>query len=216
MRYVQPILFVAGDNEMETLIHAKETYREDFDILIPYEYQRRHYKLLLNYVAPDYYNMCPVKPLLKDTLKDIDKSPYGDYFKYFLISFLKQSNWSPEDFTDWLNQPHHLYFKEHNIKILRFYELKTYYQTVVIDLNLKNGNRWNRMWDLPPNIFNVITVNTILHHLSEGGRLYFTNTERNWDKIFDYTRYGFDQIEEDLYIRKITPKMNFKIPRKWL
>lgn len=216
MRYVQPILFVAGDDEMATLVRYKETYREDVDIVVPYEYQRNHYNLLLNYVAPDYYGMCPVRLSLSDTLKDIEKSPYGDYFKYFLISFLKKNQWSSGNFTRWLQRPHHLYFKEHNIKILRYYELKNYYQTIVMDLNLTDGNRWNRMWGLAPNIFNTNTVNTILLNLSEGGKLYFTNIEGNWGKIFDYTRYGYERIEDDLYIKNVTPKMKFKVPRKWL
>lgn len=217
MNYIEPILYVAGDNEMSILGHSNQKIKRDFDIMIPYEYQRKHFELILDYIAPEYYKMCPTRISYHDTLNDIEKSPYGDYFKYFYIKFiLHNGEYNAKEFIRWLNYSHPIYIKKRNIKILRCFELKRYYNTIVIDLNTSTGNRWNRLWNLSPNLFNKNTILEALKHLTEGGKLVFLNTKGNYNKIWDYTRTGFKEIEENYFIKEETPKNEFKLPRKWL
>ena len=90
MKYVQPILYVCGNDELAMLNHTKKQHKYDFDMLAPYDYQRKHINLLTGYVAPEYYKMCPTEDSQSETLKTIEGSPYADYFIYFLICFLKE------------------------------------------------------------------------------------------------------------------------------
>lgn len=212
MRYIEPILLVSGDNEYETLQLAKSTWR-DFDILIPYEFQRMHYKLINNYIAPEYYQMCPIGEDLAHTIRLINKHPYQKYFKFFFVKF-RQSGM--ENFEDWLKSEHPLYIKDKKLNLLRYYQLRRFYNTLIIDLKLSNGNIWNRFWKLPPSFFNDESLKNILKFLTDGGKLIFRNIEGNMGRIFDLTREGYTQISDDCFIKNETPKTKYKEPRKWL
>lgn len=217
MNYIEPILYVSGDNEMFILDHSDQKIKKDFDIMIPYEYQRKHFELILDYIAPEYYKMCISRYTLYDTINDIGKSPYSDYFKYFLVKFLMDNGkYDAKDFIRWLNKSHPIYIKKRNIKILRYFDLKRYYNTIVIDLDISKGNKWNMLWGLPPNLFNKNTMLKVLDYLTEGGKLVFLHPEYSHGKIFDYTRTGFKEIEEHYFIKEETPKNEFKLPRRWL
>lgn len=218
MIYIQPILFVSGDDEHKTLGNAYQDVfikNDDFDILVPYEYQKIHYKLLNRYIAPDYYRMCPVGETLTETLQLFNENPYKSIFKYFFVKFrLSNKNGGIKEFQEWLNGPHLLFFRRMNLKIIRSYQMRRYYNTIVIDLNLTNGNKWNRFWGLAPNFYNKDTIFHILDYLTDGGKLIFINIEGNMDKIFDYTRKGFIEIDKDYFIKKASPKKKkYKIPR---
>ena len=142
MKYVQPILYVCGNDELFMLTHIKEHYRNDYDVLAPYDYQRKHLSLLNGYVAPEYYKMCPAEDSQSETLKVMENSPYTDYFVYFLICFLKEEPYyNRTRFLMWLNKRHPVYIKERNFDVLKYYELKRYYQTIVIEYcsNIKVG-----------------------------------------------------------------------------
>ena len=217
MRYVQPILYVCGNDELFMLNHIKEHYRHDFDVLVPYDYQRKHIFLLTGYVAPEYYEMCPVEDSLSETLNAIDKSPYAEYFLYFLICFLKEeSYYNKVPFQMWLDKKHPIYIKEKSFDVLKYYELKRYYQTIVVDLDLDNGNFWNRMWDLIPNVYKKKSIDRITDHLLEEGKIIFLNMKGNWRKIYDYTESGFTEVEDNCFMKNKTTKKEFKIPRNWL
>ena len=124
MNYIEPILYVAGDDEIFILNHAKENRKEDFDVMIRYDYQKKHFELLNNYIAPEYYKLCPDKQ--KFFLEyEIEEVPYGDFFKYFYIKYLQEKKiFKRLEFKKWLDQEHPLYVKERNVWPLRYYELK--------------------------------------------------------------------------------------------
>lgn len=217
MRYVQPILYVCGNNELSMLNHIKEHYRHDFDILVPYDYQRKHIKLLNGYVAPEYYKLCPVKDTQSETLEAINGSPYADYFIYFLICFLKEELYYDKTrFSLWLNKRHPIYMRGKSFDILKYYELKRYYQTIVVDLDLDNGNFWNRIWRIAPNVYKKKSISKILDHLLEEGKVIFLNVKGNWKKIYDYVESGFTEVESNCFMKDKTIKNEYKEPRSWL
>ena len=218
MKIIQPVLFVSGDDEMATAILAKDSWKKDWDVLIPYEYQRKHFEMIFNYVAPEYYQKCPVKDTLENSIKEISGSAYREYFMYFLVSFMiynKQGGYDPKLFQDWLDKKHSLYIGR-RADILRYYDVRKYYQTIVIDLNIGDGNKWNRLCGLTPNYFGQHTIFYILQYLSDGGKVIFVNIKGNMKKIFDYTRVGYEEIEEDIFRKIPSPKKKFKIARNWL
>ena len=217
MKLVQPILYVCGNDELSFLNYIKENYRHDYDVLVPYDYQRKHISLLTGYIAPEYYKMCPAEDSQSETYKAMDKSNYRQFFIYFLICFLKEeTHYNRTRFLMWLNKHHPLYMKERNFDVLKYYELKRYYQTIVVDLELDNGNLWNRMWGLAPNVYKKKSVRIILDHLLEQGKVMFINVKGNWKKVYDYTETGFTEIEPNCFIKNKTVKKEFKKPRNWL
>ena len=216
MRIVEPVLLVSGDDEMAMANYAKDSWKNDWDVFVPYEYQRKHFELIFTYVAPEYYNKCPVKGMLEDTIKEMEESPYCDYFKYFLVTFMiEHGEYDPEVFHEWLNKNHPLYIGS-KADILRYYEVKRYYQTIIRDLNIGDGNKWNKLMDLIPNYFGKHIILYLLQYLSEGGKLVFLNIEGNMKTMFDYTRKGYEELEEGVFRKKPTPKKKFKLPRSWL
>jgi hypothetical protein len=217
MKYVQPILYVCGNNEVSFLNYIKAQYRHDFDILAPYDYQRKHISLLRGYVAPEYYKMCPAEDSQSETLKTIDGSPYADYFIYFLICFLKEeTHYNRTRFLMWLHKRHELYMRERSFDVLKYYELKRYYQTIVVDLELDNGNFWNRIWGMAPNVYNKKAISKISDHLLEEGNIIFLNMKGNWKKVWDYVENGFTEVESNCFMKNKTIKKEYKTPRNWL
>lgn len=217
MKYIQPILYICGNDEMFILNLAKEKYKYDFDILVPYDYQRKHIELLNSYIAPEYYKMCPAEDSIKATLKRFDESSYKDFFKYLLICYLKtELHYNRTRFLKWLNGEHSVYIKEKSFDVLKYYELKRYYQTIVVDLDLENGNRWNRVWSLAPNVYNKKSFRTITDHLLEEGKIVFLNVDGNWRTMYEYIEEGFTEVEQHCFIKNKTIKNEFKIPRNWL
>lgn len=217
MKYIQPILYVCGNDELFMLNHTKEQHKYDFDMLAPYDYQRKHLSLLNGYVAPEYYKLCPAEDSQSETLKTIEGSPYADYFVYFLICFLKEElHYNRTRFLMWLNKRHPIYVRDRRFDVLKYYELKRYYQTIVVDLDLDNGNSWNRVWDLAPNVYKKKAINKILDHLLEEGKLIFINADGRWSKMYDYVEHGFTEVEDNCFIKNKTIKKEYKEPRTLL
>ena len=74
MKYLAPVLCVCGNSEVDLLKHVQKYWYKDYDILVPYEYQRKHFELIYGYIAPDYYSMCPCRDSLEDTIADMESS----------------------------------------------------------------------------------------------------------------------------------------------
>ena len=100
--------------------------------------------------------------------------------------------------------------------MLKYYEVRRYYQTIVIDLDLDNGNSWNRVWGLNPNVFNKKTVSKILDYLLEEGKVIFLSTHNKWGVMYDYTKDGFTEVEMNCFMKDKTAKKEYKEPRTWL
>lgn len=210
VKFVKPGLLVGGFNEYALLDFVDDM--SDVDVLVYYEYQRKHFDLIKNYFPPQLWQECPIEDTLERTVDSFDSKIYSDYFKYMIVKFLQKNEYDPESFSEFLNSPKPL-VKPFESSIIRHYEIRKYYQTMIIDMDLGNGNKWNRFYGLPPSFFEYSLLENVLDHLMEEGVVRFINSSL-WDvlELVD----GFEEVEENVYRKMKTKKQVYKKPRMYL
>jgi len=211
---VQPVLIVNGYNEMDSLYFLRENSLRYSDILITHEYQRIHLDTIRSYINPEYYRRCPARRSYKRMMKKINKSGYKNFYMYFLVKYLQQNNYKKKDFKYWLKNNQKLYVKTRKVNILRHFDLKKSYNTIIISLKQYDGNYWNRFYSLPPNYWSEILLRNILNHLNEEGYIIFLNGKLA--RQLEYASIGYRKIEEKVYQKLPTPRKKFKHPRMGL
>lgn len=215
MKYIiPPTLLVGGFNDLNLLKFAHSKGQFDIDFMVYYEYQRKHLELLLSYIQPELYESFPAYETLEETIGFIENSIYKERYYYMLVSFLHHNEYDKDKIKDWLNN-RKLFYHDGAVNVYRYYELKKVYQTVIVDLDVLDGNRWNRFYNLPPNLFTDDVIRNALDHLSVGGICVMLNG--NVGRMYDFIAIGYEELEEGVYKKNEIKKIRRELPkREWL
>lgn len=241
MIYTEPVLFPITVDELKILRMCGKYDIKDADVLVNFNYQYTHYRLLSDYVDPQLQQECLEK---MNRLTDIEgnistnlllfinvmssylsKNVYKDYYLLFLCRFINKYK-DVDNFTDnfkkWLNKPHDYTYKmQSNPRIV--FNLERYYNTIIIPELWKDetiGHLFNIAHDYPSNYFNQRHVIIDAEkHLLEGGKIYILN-KKDYSKIFLSLDEEYDDIgkkNENILQKKTTIKKEIPIPeREWL
>jgi len=212
MKLYAPALLVGGTNEIELLRNIVDNNIFEYDILVNYEYQRKHFEILRHYVNTELYDMFPAYRSFKKTVKKVKSSGWPDEFMYILTKFLQTQEYKKKDMKAWLKQPRKKFIITRNPKILRHYDLKKSYETVIIDMEEIDGNFWNRYYGLPANYYNSeVMVKKVLSRLREDGVVIFLNTK--YIDIVRFTIEGYKEIEINIFRKLKTVEKKHRVPR---
>ena len=224
MKFIQPVLFVDPYWEKKVLLMALNNAIYDFDVLCNFNYQKRNFELLLKYIDINLVDRMSFGKTLEETVDLINSSRHElvDYFKYFLISYLKiHKKYEESSFHDYITniqQGWQSYIKIiKKLNILRLSDLKRGYNTIVFCPHPDDVNRhlYNRIYNFIPNYYERgETWNLALLYLMDGGfadfrlvpNLYYSHIEYIMDD-------NYEEIEELLYKKLEKGKVSLPVVR---
>jgi len=225
MKIIEPVLFPFTADELEILRYAGDHFIKDYDVLINYNYQKKHYEMLEKYIDPD---------LAKECLKEIDcdlrirSRPfvYMNYLQYFTILASKEKGnvVNKEEMIEWLKKTHDFTFRMFK-KPNYIFSIEKIYNTIIIPKipsYTPLDNTFNRMYGLIPNYFNIkYIVRCTLNHLVEGGNIYILDNNSYWEvrDVLVTLKDRFKIVSREPFIiqKKIKPKKELKLrKRNWL
>lgn len=210
MFLIKPILIVLGKNEWRLFkMMSRSGY---FDVAYPFNYQKIHTNIIVNYVSWNLLDMCPIEKTYEETLRRIKQARYKKKFLFLLVSFIKENNtYSPDDFREWLKDKQNKLLKFFNRPgIYSLYNNHRMYNTILVDLDYGEGNRWNRFYNLPPNLYRDSTLKEFcFNHLIDGGEVRFIGG--NYGRrvsIADPNKYL--EITETKFEKDYSPDYNYQ------
>ena len=212
MKYVEPVLYVGAYNELRILKDIVEHHVDDCDVLVTHSYQEKHLKLLNKHVNRELYDMIKAYKSYKKTYRKIRKSGWVEDFTFILVKYLQEHDYNKKTFKDWLKnceKPKLTFMKP---KPIRHWDLRRHYDTIVVDLEWGDGNRWNRFYNLTPSYVNKESiVNKCFDYLREQGKVIFVSGK--YSQIVGYTIDDFEKMNDNVYKRLPTLRKKFIAPR---
>jgi len=181
MKIMQPALIPFVDDELDILRLLGKKSIADCDVLINYNYQKKHFQLLENYVDPGLIDCCLEEIsdviFMTQAYEIIEKSIYKDYYRFFLCKAMRdyKAEITVEEFKDWLNQKHDFTFKMIKKPKLIFHPKRMYHNIIIpkIPEYTPLDNKFNRIHQLVPSYYDPEKIWKLsLNYLVEGGVLY--------------------------------------------
>lgn len=187
---------------------------DKIDVLVNYNYQEIFYDLVWNYAQTDFIdrmkNDVDVSLPEKELVEEIMKTPYRDYYMYYLyrskLENVPIEEWvnGDQDLTLWRNPsmpPRYVYDITRNYEVIVLVD-PPYYRPMF--------NQFNMYYNQAPNcVIGEDLVNRAVYSLMPEGKMVVLNTERN-----DYNVYMNENLEYVDYPHILQKKKSNKKKRK--
>jgi len=227
MKFIEPVLFPVNPDLLVTLKLIDKHNLNDINIVLNYNFQIHDLTILQNYIDPQLCKKFAKLldkfdnnefPFTKTVLTAVD-SPYEKYYLYFIQRFMLDEGWSDSitDFKKWLRKKKSFAFKKFKRLDFNFY-INGYYNSIVIPSlwEYKDPNLFNRMYNEPANYFDQEkTIKQAWDHLMEGGRL-FVFRNKDYGKVLNNIGDDYEEVEDNVFQKKVSPKTPKKTVKLWL